>query len=246
MAFIEKKDPVVINIKLTSKGRELLSQGNLDFKYFAIGDSEIDYDFISKVQVTDSEFTAYNLGISRPADKNPQILSFITKTLSGDPYNTISNVPSSPYVVENTADSIGFFTNITSSGSTFITDSNHVKQPDAMVDMGNISGGTKLTLLKAPTYGTSSAEPQLDDLLLIKWTYGFDTTGHTIQKTYPVPYLFYKITNIISGTLSSGAVTIEVDRELPDFTSIGVSGIYAGALIYYNFISFSGDTAFNM
>ena len=47
MAFIDKKDPVVLNIKLTSKGRELLSEGNLNFKYFAIGDSEIDYAFNS-------------------------------------------------------------------------------------------------------------------------------------------------------------------------------------------------------
>jgi hypothetical protein len=31
MAFIEKTDPVVLNIKLTTKGRELLSTGNLSF-----------------------------------------------------------------------------------------------------------------------------------------------------------------------------------------------------------------------
>ncbi len=246
MAFIEKKDPVVINIKLTSKGRELLSQGNLNFRYFAIGDSEIDYNFISEAQVVDSEFTAYNLGILRPADKNPNQLSFITKTLSGDPYNEISNVPSSPYIVTNTADSNGFFTNVTSTQATFITDANHVKQPDAMVDISTIAGGKQLTLIKAPSYGTSTAEPAVGDILLVKWTYGFDTTGQTVQRTLPTPYLFYRIENKLSGTLALNNLVIEVDRELPDFTGLATSGVYAGALIYYDFINFSGNTVFNM
>ena len=246
MAFIEKKDPVVINIKLTSKGRELLSEGNLNFQYFAIGDSEIDYNFISEAQAVDSEFTAYNLGVLRPADKNPKQLSFITKTLSGDPYNQISSVPSSPYIVSNTVDSLGFFTNITNTQATFITDANHVKQPDAMIDMGTIAGGKQLTLLKAPTYGTSTAEPAIGDMLLVKWTYGFDTTGQTVQRTLPTPYLFYRIENKLSGTLASNNLVVEVDRELPNFTGLATSGVYAGALIYYDFINFSGNTVFTM
>ena len=45
MAFIEKKDPTVLNIMLTSCGRELLSTGNLTFDYYALGDSEVDYRF---------------------------------------------------------------------------------------------------------------------------------------------------------------------------------------------------------
>ena len=246
MAFIEKKDPVVINIKLTSKGRELLSEGNLNFQYFAIGDSEIDYNFISEAQAVDSEFTAYNLGVLRPADKNPKQLSFITKTLSGDPYNEISSVPSSPYIVSNTVDSLGFFTNITNTQATFITDANHVKQPDAMIDMGTIAGGKQLTLLKAPTYGTSTAEPAIGDMLLVKWTYGFNTTGQTVQRTLPTPYLFYRIENKLSGSLASNNLVVEVDRYLPNFSGLSLSGVYAGALIYYDFINFSGNTVFTM
>ena len=245
MAFIEKKNPVVINIKLTSKGRELLSEGNLNFQYFAIGDSEIDYNFISETQVIDGEFDASKLGILRPADKNPKQLSFITKTLSGDPYNEISSVPSSPYIVSNTVDSLGFFTNITNTGATFIADANHVKQPDAMVDISTVAGGNQLALLKAPTYGTSTAEPAIGDMLLVKWTYGFNTTGQTVQRTLPTPYLFYRIENK-TGTLGGNNLIVTVDRELPDFTGLAVSGIYAGALIYYDFINFSGNTVFTM
>jgi len=236
MAFIDKKDPVVINIKLTSKGRELLSAGNLSFDYYALGDSEIDYNFIAETGLVPFDST-----ILRPADKNPNILSFITRNLSGDPYNTISSAPTT-YQVINSIDPIGFFTN---SGTTFITDSNHVKQPDAMVDMSTVNGGTTLTLMKAPTYGTSGEEPAIGDLLLVKWACTQSTTGHTINVNCPTPYLVYKIEGILSGSLATDDLLIRVDRELPNFSSYSI-GSYAGALIYYNFINYSGSSIFNM
>ena len=91
MAFIERKDPVVMNIKLTSKGRELLSSGQLDFKYYALGDSEIDYEFNQAiVDGGDTEYTAFNSTILRPADKNPDLISFMLMpiiTISGIPFS---------------------------------------------------------------------------------------------------------------------------------------------------------------
>jgi len=147
MAFIDKKDPVVLNIKLTSKGRELLSKGNLKFKYFAIGDSEVDYNFNAETLHNESESF-----ILRPLDNNPNILSFITKEVSGDPYNAIPSV-GSQYLVVNSTEPNGFFTNTTGSTFTFITDGNHVKQPDIMIDMatGVDVINNRLTLLKSPS-----------------------------------------------------------------------------------------------
>ena len=246
MAFIEKKDPVVINIKLTSKGRELLSQGNLNFKYYTIGDSEIDYAYTDAVNAVSTNYTAFNTNILKPVDKNPNQLSFIPRNLSGDPYNVISSIPVTSYSVENHVDSIGFFTN---SGNTFIVDSNHVKQPDAMVQVNTITGGTKLTLLKAPTYGTSGNEPQSGDSLFIRWTLSNSTTGNSynVNKNYPTPNLWYKITNKFSGSLASGNVSIGVDRELPNFSTLGLpSTVKASAMIYYNSINYSGNTIANM
>ena len=79
MAFIERKNPIVLNIKLTSKGRELLSSGTLDFKYYAIGDSEIDYEFNKAiVEGGDTEYTAFNSTILRAADKSPNLISLFT------------------------------------------------------------------------------------------------------------------------------------------------------------------------
>jgi hypothetical protein len=238
MAFIEKKDPVVINIKLTSKGRELLSTGGLTFKYFAIGDSEIDYEFNNVTGVI-----PFDSSILRPVDKNPSLLSYVTKTLSGDPYNEIPSIPSTQYNVVNTVESLGFFTN---SATTFITDSNHVKQPDVKIDVSTINGGTTLMLKKTPLYGRSAAEPAIDDLLLVKWTYKFNTTGDTVYANTPTPYLMYKIVNILSGTLAGDDLLIEVDRDLPNFSGLSTTGISAGALVYYNYINFTGSTIFNM
>jgi len=246
MAFIDKKDPVVLNIRLTSKGRELLSQGKLNFSYYAIGDSEIDYEFNKNVTAVDNTYSAFNASILKPADKNPNIISFIPRNISGDPFNAISTIAPATYSVENSVDALGFFTN---SGTTFITDSNHVKQPDAMVQVNLVTGGIQLVLQKAPTYGTSGAEPQVGDLLLIKWTHGHSTTGYTVGKynnnAYPTPNLWYKITSVI-GTLGSGALVV-VDRNLPNFSTLSLpNSVKAGAMIYYNQISFSGSTIFNM
>jgi len=245
MAFIDKSDPIVLNIKLTSKGRELLSRGTLNFKYYALGDSEMNYELNAELEAADANYTAFNANILRPVDKNPNIISFIPRNLNGDPYNLLSTVPVTSYVVENSIEPIGFFAN---SGTTFITDSNHVKQPDARVQVSTVTGGYNLTLKKASTYGSSGEEPKAGDLLFIRWTHGSSTTSSTyaVNKTYPTPNLFYKIVNINAGALANvNGVSVTVDRLLPNFTGV-VSTVYAAAMIYYNQIDFSGNTAFNM
>jgi len=246
MAFIDKKDPVVLNIKITSKGRELLSEGKLNFKYFAIGDSEIDYNFMEKIKLNSnvSGFTAFDSLILRPFDKNPNIISFIPRNLSGDPYNEMTSIPISYYVVHNTVNSIGFFNN---DGTKFLTDSNHIKQPDIMIKVSDVVGGTQLKLMKSPTYGTSVQQPEEGDLLLIKWTYKNSTTGNSVNSSYPTPYLIYRIEGIVSGSLYNNNLMVLVDRELPNFSTLPVSpNAYAGAMILYNQLTYSGDSILNM
>lgn len=249
MAFIDKKDPVVLNIKLTSKGRELLSEGKLNFNYYVIGDSEIDYAFNAEVEKFDSNYSAFYSHILRPADKNPSLISYIPRNLNGEQYNLISNVPSVPTIIQNTVTPLGFF-NISSTVTSFITDTDHVKQPDAMVVISGVTGGTRLELVQAPTYLANVNEPEEGDLLLIKWTnpLGMSTTGYTVDKNYPSPYLIYKIQSKNSGTsLAGNNLVINVDRNLPNFTNLigGSNDIVAGALVYYNYINYSGSSIYN-
>ncbi|MFA5366417.1 MAG: hypothetical protein WC333_00640 [Dehalococcoidia bacterium] len=247
MAFIDKKDPVVLNIKLTSKGREQLSRGLLDFKYFAIGDSEMDYQFNSEVEAVDDEYTPFYSQILRPADKNPSLLSFIKKSTTDSEYNEISSIPVTVTPVVNTVQTLGFF-NISGNSFSFITDTDHIKQPDVMVLISNVTGGTTLALRKSPQYLANVNEPEPGDYLLIKWTttYGGDTSGIWTSQYDPKPFLMYKIVDV-SGKLSTNNLTAIVDRELPNFSGMtsGATGITAGALVFYNYVNFSGNTAFN-
>ena len=242
MGFIEKTDPVILNIKLTSIGREQLSKGQLTFNSFAVGDSEINYAFNAQ-----TGFNAFMANILRPADNNPRQLSFIPRNLSGDPYNLLGAVSSIPSMIENVVKTYGFFSASTGDTSTFLTDPNHVKQPDAMVKIKEVMGGKQLNLYQAPTYQANVNEPEVNDFLLIRWTnpIGQNTTGFTINAQYPTPYLFYKIQKVYSGTsLAANTLMIDVDRELPDFTPYSGNTV-AGAIVYRNQIVVSGDPCYS-
>ena len=241
MAFIDKKDPIVLNIKLTSKGRELLSKGQLNFRYYAIGDSEIDYEFNRN-----AGFNPFNANILRPKDKNPKQLSFILRDVDGSRFNEISNVPSTPSPVINRVQPIGFFNDDVTE---FLTDTDRVRQPDIAIEVSGVTGGTELELKQAPNYQANQNEPMVGDFLLVKWTnpLGNDTTGYTINKSFPTPYLWYRIDTIVSGSLGSNNLRVRVDRELPNFSGItgGSNSILAGAMAYYNSANFTGDTTYS-
>ena len=246
MSFIDKKDPTVINIKITSKGRELLSQGKLSFDYFSIGDSEIDYNFINNTGIK-----PYNLSILKPVDKNPEFLSYVTQIVSGSPYNIINTISSIPSYIVNSADTLGFFD--TSSGETkFYNDTKHVKQPDVVISGNTVTGGTYLHLSQAPTYGYNVYEPAVNDILMIKWanpTIDYNTTGYTVNSDIPTPYIFYKIEEVISGTsLANNDLIVRVDREVPDFTLYSGSSFnnLSGAIVFYNFNNYTGDTVYSL
>ena len=244
MSFIVKKDPIVLNIKLTSKGRELLSKGKLTFKSFAVGDGEIDYDLIKK-----SHLAPYDINILKPVDVNPNIISFIKRNITDDIFiYPLNEIVSIPLTINNDGENIGFFNqDITE----YLVDYNHVKQPDVMIETNEIHGGRQLNLYKAPTYLANVEEPIVGDILFIKWTTpnGYDTTGYTINVDTPRPNLFYKIQNIISGSLMDNNLVIEVDRDLPNFEISGNS--VAGAMIYKDYENYtfctgtSGSTSGN-
>jgi hypothetical protein len=236
MAFIQKLDPVVLNIKLTTKGRELLSQGRLSYNKFAVGDGEIDYGFIEEAQLDPKD-----IKILRPADYNPKIISGVPRYSGLDIINDLEGVPTRMSVVENHVMPFGFFEMPDTAFPlqeimTGKTDGVFVKQPDAMIDIGGVGGGRELNLLQAPTYDidVNDSEPSVGDILMVKWTnpeIGINTTGYTMNINNPLPVLFYKIEDVVSGTtLSGNTLSLTVDRELPDF---GGGGVFAGAMIFH-------------
>lgn len=241
MAFILKTSPTVINIKLTNIGRQMLSQGILRFTKFALGDSEIDYSFNKKI-----DYDSFRATILRPKDANPKFLSFIKRDDNDDDsiYTNLSSVVSNTNIITNTATERGFFSVATgSSGTTILTDPLHCKQPDMMIYISGVTGGTVLKIKKAPTYLSNVNEPIVGDYILVKWANPI-ITGGTVTPiiNQSVPYLWYKIISL-TGTLAGNTLKVVVDRDTPNFG--GQGGLIASSAFCYpnnNNRDVSGDS----
>lgn len=228
MAFIQKEEPVILNIKLTDVGRRKLSEGNLQFKQIALGDSEIDYNLISE-----SNFNVSNISLLRPMDSNPKIISFIKDNINSTNLNQINNLNSKQFIVDNEATERGFFEYVNNDEVNIITDPSYVKQKDCEIFIREVNGGDELRIRKSVSYSTNIREPQINDYLMIRWTNpNFENTNNfTLDMDKPHPILFYRIVDIVSGNLYNNNLIVKVDRDLPDYTEYS-GDIKAGVVVY--------------
>ena len=221
MSYIIKNTSPFVSIKLTQTGREQLAQGKLTFSYWAIGDSELNYERESIVDAnpTNIPLSATSV-VMRPLDRQPKLKSFIYPSITSDYYKPIDGGVLSvvKVVVNNEATERGFF-NV--SGSTFITktDSDHClynqfnSNPLTVI----FTGGTQFTI---DTTGVT-----IGDFVLVK--YGANNGDYLTPNTNdkPLQNLWYKIEGITP--INAFSATIEVDRTLPDLTNwTGYSQIY--------------------
>jgi hypothetical protein len=242
MGFILKNSPTVINIKLTNLGRQLLSQGRLTYNKWAIGDSEIDYGFNTKIN-----FDAFRATILRPKDQNPKFLSYIKRDDSdaNSIYTSLGSVVSNTNIITNTATERGFFNVVTGGTGTtrILTDPIHCKQPDIQIYISGVTGGTVLKLRKAPSYLSNVNEPIVGDYILVKWANPLITGGTVSPKIDKnVPFIWYKI-HSLSGSLAANSLRIVVDKPTPNFG--GQGGSIASAAFCYpnnNNQAISGDS----
>lgn len=209
-----------------------MSKGQLTFDYYAIGDSEVDYD------MSHPSFLLKDLKILQPVDKYPKQISFIKKDEDDeDSYYEIDTLTGQTLHIYKTVESTGFF-NENGGNFQFNTTAEYLKQADAKVILNEITGSTKLNIYQSLTYGANLNEPEIGDIILIKYSgVTFD-----VEKTNPVPYLLYRIDDIVSGTtLEDNNLEITVDRELPNF-----SGSTEGmVLVFYNYDDKTIETIYN-
>lgn len=208
MSFIQKSDAVVINTKLTSIGRQLLSVGALTFSKIEFGDSEVDYDFLRD---NSTIITGSDLIIMRPKDLNPPlkyglpITEGLTETKA-----TLGTITSNPTLVTNTAKSRGFFTGSTTNGFTALTSTTYIKGITTLLTSG-VTGGSIINV-------ASAANISANTMLLIDWRNpklsGITSTTGVIGESYPRQFLWYKAISV-----NSNAVT--VDRNVPNFNFSG-------------------------
>lgn len=215
MSYIIKSTSPFVSIKLTQNGRENLAKGQLNFGYWAIGDSEINYDREAVVDANQSDASLSGSSkVFRPFDRQPNIKSFITNQ-SGNNLNTInpSNISVVKAIVNNMATERGFFsggTNITLTGNTYI---------NGLTSVTNsiITGGTSFFISSAITVNVGN-------IIRLK-TINSATTGATIlENTVAVPNLWFKVQSTAT-TVSGTAIT--VDRLLPNLSNqTGSSFVY--------------------
>ena len=224
MSYIIKNTNPFVSIKLTEIGREQLAQGKLNFNYWAIGDSELNYNreaIVDAAVLAEDPTLSETSRILRPLDRQPNFKSYITPTGAVSPYQTLntSNINVVKAVVNNEATERGFFT-LTTSGYTTNSSATYAAY-NALVLNSNFNGTTNLPI--------STTSINIGDFLLIKHTN--DTVGAPIsdENTRALPNLWYKIQDIPSN----GNITL--DRNLPDYSSyLGYSQVfvYRGGEVY--------------
>ena len=202
MSYIISSSNPFVSVKLTETGREKLAKGALNFSFWAIGDSEIDYKREAIVDANQSTIPLSGSSkILRPKDRQPDIKYFIS---DGDAVlNPITNdnIRTVKAVVNNEADERGFFSGTSDNYST-LTTSEYVKANGTIVNTV-MTGGTAVILESGLTVG---------DYVMLKLT--TPTLGTLTPNTnnVPSPNLWYRIKEV-SGS------EITVDRTLPDIAS---------------------------
>ena len=206
MSYIINNTNPFVSIKLTEKGREQLALGQLNFSYWGIGDSEINYgrEAIVDANPTDVTLSATSK-VMRPFDRQPNIKYFITPSNATSQYQTVNagNMNVVKAIVNNEAAERGFFDQ---SATGFTTTINSTLTPyQELVSDTKFTGSTSFNL----TGATSIA---VGDYMMIKLTNDKVGTLTSTDTTKPIPNLWFKVQSIV-GTL------ITVDRTLPNYSA---------------------------
>jgi hypothetical protein len=222
MSYIITSTNPFVSVKLTEKGREQLSLGQLNFSYWAIGDSEINYEREAIVDANPNNVTlSATSKVLRPVDRQPNIKSFITSSTSTSNYQAInaSNMNVVKAIVNNQADERGFFTNnITGFTTNLSTTLTPYYQP---VANSTLSGTTTLRLSGSPVVSVG-------DIVLLKLTNSIVGPISANETTIATPNLWFKVQGLTGNTAT-------LDRNLPNLSGDSQSSqllIYRGGEIY--------------
>lgn len=208
MSYIISKNNPFVNTKLTEKGRMKLAKGQLNFKYWSVGDSEINYGFeeIRDVNPDDAILNGKSI-LLKPKDTQANIKYFISANGDTSPMNNLldADVKVIKALINNKAPERGFFdvTGKTISGLPYMVS-------QGTVDSIDFTGTNTITLATDLTVG---------NYLLFKIsnaTLGLQPVDSNVE---PTPHLWYKIENNASGVIT-------LDRPLP-------SGLGSGIMIPY-------------
>lgn len=192
MSYIIKNNNPILNVKITDIGRLKISEGKLNYAYFAVGDSEINYNYP----------TPSGLNIFKPKDNNQDIKYPLIPNES-DPTNYFKSIDYQyvdKNIITNTAKVRGFF-----SGAT----NNTISLYKQILNTNSVNLTNTLTLTATTATTANSYIPQINDMILISFS-GETSVG------VPVPYLWYRVTGV-TGTMGTN-FSMSLDRLLPNLS----------------------------
>jgi hypothetical protein len=235
MSYIIKNTSGLINTRLTDVGRRNISQGNFSISYFQIGDSEVSYSAATNYNIVNNNilmpaFNAQNDTGSPQSNKQNIKYPYYVQGNRGGTYG-IPFLDNKIQPVYNSAGPKGFFvTGGTQGNWTAQTSSAYTVTSNYWVDMTTLTGQTTVEIELDPAFcAITSGTPSINDYV----TLIFDGNGGCGDfGSYPI--LTYRIQDIdpTTGTTATTVFTLTLDRSLPDYSSIAVSGNMARALIY--------------
>jgi hypothetical protein len=232
MSYIIPSTSPFVSIKLTEKGREQLAQGKLNFSYWAVGDSELNYQREAIVDANQDDVSLSGSSIiMRPVDREPKLKYFVFPANTTDPLApmTSANLNVIKAQINNQALERGFFSN---SNGVYTTLTGNTYTPYTTTIKNTVlTGGTTLQI--------TGATVNQGDLILLKLS---NTTAGNItvnNNSKPLPNLWYKVQSV-------GTNTVTLDRNLPNFSSQTVTSqviVYRGGEVY-NTIATGNTTAY--
>lgn len=229
MSYVNKKTQPLINLKLTNIGRKNLANGGLNFKYFSLGDSEMNYSTNRVVEQN----------ILRPVDDNSDVQYKVAK--NGTNYtNSIDSIYAIPSILRATADERGFFANY--NGVRKVLNTGLTEFSGLKIAFDQFDGTNTLicTVDNDTQVKSDSSVIETNDYLLVKIIKGnnIDTTDPLAIDDNPYLYFWYLIAS--ATTDDNITYTLSLDRELPDLHLISGSTIshgylYKGGKVVANF-----------
>ena len=219
MSYISKNTGAFVNARLTDKGRELLSVGLLNFATYRLGDSEVDYTTLGP----NYNITLQNVlkAKSVQPDLKTPLLPTSTAVTPDVSINQLDPIQLTT-IVE--APEKGFFDYVLTASTieySAFTTTDYVLEPNMTIPITGMNGTNIVNLIQGPNYVSGYTEPSVGDLVVVKMSnpdLTLPQNSWAIDLNVPVPYLWYKVQSL-SGTASANTLTIEVDRNLPDFSS---------------------------
>lgn len=236
MAFINKNNPIPVNIKLTTEGRKRLAQGNFNVEYFSVGDSEMNYKFYN-----DNNIDPLINNTLVPFDNIDDIKYPIKKSFNSNvtQYN-IRPLPSKRFIVND--HELGFFSgdDIYNMGAN--NEGFYVKEPNLKIDISQLATNNNRTLsIKVTDMYVGLNDVEVNDYLLVNWINPIITNNENFKEGIfdsdnTTPFIWYKIIDL-SGSTSTDNLVVTVDRDLPNFGTLLADQYISYCMVFPKFDS---------